>query len=222
MVEDIEGVWEVLRFDDDYEIYNQYPYPVRKITTQRINSEWINQYYYKIKLNGTDYLKHRIIAQQFIPNDDPKNKKQVDHINRDKLDNRIENLRWVNVSENSKNKNKVTKQSFEYVSKLPDTAIQITEYDGLELDRCYYDFENVWNRRKAVFHSTFSDSKRNYLGLRKDFWQSISKTYTYSHGGSEFWIRFTTNGVDPFLPIHHGIIIELVFLVDSENITITH
>ena len=85
-----------------------------------------------------------------------------------------------------------------------------------------FNFENVWNRRKAVFHSTFSDSKRNYLGLRKDFWQSISKTYTYSNGGSEFWIRFTTNGVDPFLPIHQGIIIELVFLVDSENVTITH
>ena len=37
-----------------------------------------------------------------------------------------------------------------------------------------------------------------------------------------FGLDFTTNGVDPFLPIHQGIIIELVFLVDSENITITH
>ena len=47
---------------------------------------------------------HRLVAQAFIPN--PDNKPEVDHINQDKSDNRLENLRWVTSSENNQNKGK--------------------------------------------------------------------------------------------------------------------
>ena len=46
-------------------------------------------------------LTHRLIAQTFC--DNPDNKPEVDHINRNSKDNRPENLRWVTRMENAQN-----------------------------------------------------------------------------------------------------------------------
>ena len=60
--------------------------------------------YKMISFGGKARLVHRVIAAELIPN--PCGLRVVDHINRDKGDNRIINLRWSSDSHNAHNSGK--------------------------------------------------------------------------------------------------------------------
>jgi len=70
-------------------------------------------------------LIHRLVAEYYIPN--PDNKPQVDHIDRNRQNNSINNLRWVNPSENQINKPIRGKIPYRHIStkKMNGTYYQI-------------------------------------------------------------------------------------------------
>ena len=142
--------WIECIVDSEYEIFTEFPYQIRKKSNKRIVKEYIEKKngYIRCNLNQKLYQKHRIIALQFIENDDPENKLEVDHINHIRSDNRIENLRWVSRSENSKNRSSYKKQKIIYVEELPYDWMPFELYNGLEFegysyspseDKFYYD-----------------------------------------------------------------------------------
>ena len=55
-----------------------------------------------IKVDGrfVKRLRHRLVAETFLPN--PNNHPEVDHINEDKLDNRLVNLQWISKKDHNK------------------------------------------------------------------------------------------------------------------------
>jgi hypothetical protein len=80
-----------------------------------LNSQYDGRYkYFKLYKDGekqksTHCLLHRLLGIQFIPN--PENKPTIDHIDRNKLNNDLTNLRWATYIE--QNTNKVSSLHFE-------------------------------------------------------------------------------------------------------------
>ena len=132
--------------DPNYEISTTYPHDIRRIGSKRnafIKPKDNGCGYYQVCLSDGKYkYVHRIIAMQFIENDDPIHKTQVDHINRIRSDNRIENLRWVTASTNNRNKSGRNGVEYEFLDKLPDNCVCVNECCGNRFDNVYYCKDN--------------------------------------------------------------------------------
>jgi hypothetical protein len=102
-----------------------------RILKQRLNS---NGYFY-IDLSYDKHLKvHRLIANAFIPN--PENKPFIDHIDKNRTNNNMSNLRWATSQENARNRKSYSKTS---------------KYQGVTFDKSKNRFKaRIMINRKSV------------------------------------------------------------------------
>jgi len=104
---------------------------------------------YKRKL----YLVHRLVAETFIINIE--NKKEVDHIDRNKTNNNVSNLRWVSHIENNLNRTNnrsIGKRSCDLNKKEYSNIIN-SEYKNNNREKykeCHKIFNKKWNEKNRV------------------------------------------------------------------------
>lgn len=99
----INEIWKNIKGFEDYQISN-YGKVWNKKTGTLLSERHHSSGYRTVMLKKGSRIKccyvHRLVAEAFIVNDDPINKKQVNHLNENKTDNRVYNLEWVTSKEN--------------------------------------------------------------------------------------------------------------------------
>ena len=81
-----------------------------------------------------------------------------------------------------------------------------------------YNFTNVWNRTPLYFHASFSDSKYHYVCKTNDYWEKPAKLFYDNVNGLEFNVYFTTDGIHKIIPIWSNILLELSFILRTQDL----
>lgn len=94
---------------------------------------YVRDGYKHLRIDGKWYAVHRLVGACFLPPPSMPNP-AIDHINRDRGDNCVENLRWVSVADNNRNRSKqagtTSKYKGVYFSSSKQRYIAEYYYDG--------------------------------------------------------------------------------------------
>jgi hypothetical protein len=135
---------------EEFRPINNYPnYSVSNLGNVRSNE---NDRILRLSTNQKGYLKvnlyndsgpktkevHKLVGDTFLAN--PDGLPEIDHINRIKTDNRLENLRFASCSENSKNRYKSTSGNviYELLDELPNDCFIVPNYGNHEFVDLHY------------------------------------------------------------------------------------
>jgi hypothetical protein len=78
---------------------------------------------------------HQLVASAFLGDSEGH---QVDHKDRNKLNNNVSNLRYVSISDNLKNKTSSNGCVLEYLRELPPEAVIVERYGSHHFEDLYY------------------------------------------------------------------------------------
>ena len=149
--------WDGLyRVEEDGKVF-------RMVGVECLKERYIKQYKTKngymalnlsINSKSKRMLVHRLVALTYISN--PNNLPQVDHIDRNKQNNHISNLRWVTNQENREN-TKVGKSGYRNISINPSGSYAIQFIRNKKIyTKCLpstYSIEEVWQERLIMLES---------------------------------------------------------------------
>lgn len=174
---------------DNGDLYN---YKNHQISTGSINNGYIR---YNLVIDGepVSFSKHRLLAELFIENDDPENKKVVHHKDGYPQNNDLSNLEWVSQAENMAKK--INPPEHKITTEL--TEEEITAEVWAPFRDYNYEVSNMGRKRRKSDKKgvTFGSPNKNSGYIRWTFRtpngkaievQAHRAVYEVFHPGEEF------------------------------------
>ena len=174
-INDLNGeVWrDVISYDGRYQVSNFgrvksfFDDKPHILKANKVTEGYLRLRLYKSGASQNCFI-HRLVAQAFIPN--PEDKPQVNHIDGDKTNNRVENLEWMTSGENISHAfklglSKVPKGSKNHSAKL--TPDQVREVRSIYVKSSYTFGVSALARKFHVSEETVRDivKGRSYLDV---------------------------------------------------------
>jgi hypothetical protein len=115
----------------------------------------IDKGYLRVTLQKNNTVKrfyiHRLLALQFLPN--PNNYPVIDHIDRNKLNNSLDNLRWTTISVNTRNCNLPNKSGYKNIriKKYNTYEVSIVLNGKIIYDKSFKTIDEALSERDCAY-----------------------------------------------------------------------
>lgn len=186
--------WKIIQDYDNYEVSNLGN--VRNSNTGRILKLTCKGGYLTTGLsknsNGKTLPVHRLVALAFI--DNPENKPQVNHKDKNRSNNNVSNLEWSTASENNIHKSTNVKQTTNQHVKV--WRIDVNTDEKLELYDSIY-LAAIWivsNNNELCIDTVKSGISCASRGVYKSSFGYKWTMYEYTNLDDELWKPVTING----------------------------
>lgn len=153
-LKDIVGCEDYYIDDETLQIWSfkQKKYEHGKMLKPHVNTNGYIQYYFQVNGKRKNIFYHKIIVKMFIKPDFDSKKEEVDHCDRNKLNNSIENLKVVSHIENNRNRSSMNGNKFNFVDDIGHSLIINKDaeiYYSLDYDK-FFMFINHTNKFKEL------------------------------------------------------------------------
>ena len=134
------------------------------------------------KYHRKGVLIHRLLAEIFIYNDDPKHKTEIHHIDKNKTNNKISNLKWVTPEQHREYHKDDENHPFSKGSKHPGSKLKETDVHEI----CLIIENNLMSQHQIALKYNVDDSIIHEIKLKNN-WKHISKLYDFNKYTNYDW-----------------------------------